>query len=88
MAPTSTPRKLTTLTLAQKAKIIEDSKKPGFSRAATMEKYGIGKATYLQATSNDPALFDALKLLENHCLQSSSQERQLQPQITDIFKSK
>ena len=52
MAPTSTPRKLTTLTLAQKAKIIEDSKKPGFSRAATMEKYGIGKATLSRILKN------------------------------------
>ena len=38
---------------------------------------------YFQATSNDPKVFEALKLLEQESLKKSAQERQKQPRITD-----
>ena len=38
------PRKLTNLTLEQKAKIIEESQTIGFDRREACEKYGIGNS--------------------------------------------
>ena len=42
--PSITPNRIR-LTLDQKQKIIEDSKKPGFNKAKLLEQYGIGRST-------------------------------------------
>ena len=41
---------------------------------------------YLQANSKDPKTFEALRILEQECLGLSTQERQIQPRITDLLK--
>ena len=41
---------------------------------------------YLQANSKDPKTFEALSILEKECLGLSTQERQIQPRITDLLK--
>ena len=38
-------RKLTTLTLVEKSKLIEESQNPGFVQSVAAEKYGISKST-------------------------------------------
>ena len=43
MAPLTPKRKR--LTLLEKQKIIEDSKKPGFDKGKVLEQYGIGRST-------------------------------------------
>ena len=64
MAP-STPitpknqRKL--LSNAEKQKIIEESKKPGFCRKKTMEKYGIGRSVICNILKNQKEIYF------NHC---------------------
>ena len=50
------PRKLTNLTLEQKAKIIEESQTIGFDRREACEKYGIGKATLSRMLSNKESI--------------------------------
>ena len=51
-------KKLTrsTLTLEQKAKLIEDSQKPGFVRKDAMEKYEVTKSTLSRILSNKDAI--------------------------------
>jgi len=51
-------KKLTrsTLTLEQKAKLIEDSLKPGFVRKDAMEKYEVTKSTLSRILSNKDAI--------------------------------
>ena len=45
--PSITPNRIR-LTLDQKQKIIEDSKKPGFNKAKVLEQYGIGRSTLMK----------------------------------------
>ena len=44
--------------------------------------------SYFQANCDKVEVLDALRVLEQNCLQISSLERQTQPQITDVFKPK
>ena len=43
---------------------------------------------YLQMHCKDPKTLDLIKQLEQETLAVSAQEKQLQPRITDHFKSK
>ena len=49
--PSITPNRIR-LTLDQKQKIIEDSKKPGFNKAKVLEQYGIGRSTLTKLLLN------------------------------------
>ena len=50
MPPLTPTRKR--LTLSEKQKIIEDSKLPGFNKAKTLEKYGIGRSSLAKILHN------------------------------------
>ena len=58
------PRKLSNLTLEQKAKIIEESQTIGFDRREACEKYGIGKATLSRMLSNKESILHCVQM---HC---------------------
>ena len=58
------PRKLTNLTLEQKAKIIEESQTIGFDRREACEKYGIGKATLSQILSNKESILHCVDRIQ------------------------
>ena len=50
MPPLTPTRKR--LTLSEKQKVIEDSKLPGFNKAKTLEKYGIGRSSLAKILHN------------------------------------
>ena len=73
MPPLTPSRKR--LSLCEKQKIIEDSKKPGFDKNKTCEKYGIGKSTLnkIMLTQKDILGFiDKGTLSRNHESSQSS----------------
>ena len=49
-------RKLTTLTLVEKSKLIEESQNPGFAQSVAAEKYGISKSTVSRILSNKDSI--------------------------------
>ena len=74
MPPLTPSRKR--LSLCEKQKIIEDSKKPGFDKNKTCEKYGIGKSTLnkIMLTQKDILGFiDKGTLSKNKSVHKSSQ---------------
>ena len=50
------------LSLKEKIKIIEDSKKPGFDKAKVMKEYGISRPTIINILKNQ---FDTLKAVDS-----------------------
>ena len=94
MPPLTPSRKR--LSLCEKQKIIEDSKKPGFDKNKTCEKYGIGKSTLnkIMLTQKDILGFiDKGTLSKNksvhkpaHFVQKRLEETQTQSKIKDSFK--
>ena len=56
--PSITPNRIR-LTLDQKQKIIEDSKKPGFNKAKVLEQYGIKK---MEETQSQAKITDSFKI--------------------------
>ena len=48
------------LTLKEKIKIIEDSKKPGFDKAKIMKEYGISRPTVISLLKNQSATLKAV----------------------------
>ena len=53
-------RKCKSLTLLQKAKIIEESKKPGFNRNKAIDKYGITESTMSRILSKQDSILHSV----------------------------
>ena len=64
MSSPKTPKTLQRrrLSLKEKIKIIEDSKKPGFDKAKVMKEYGISRPTIINILKNQ---FDTLKAVDS-----------------------
>ena len=59
MAPPLTPKR-TRLSIKQKAKIIEDSKKVGFDKKKTMDEYGISRTGLINLLKNQGEIMKAV----------------------------
>ena len=67
-----TPR----LSLKEKIKIIEDSKKPGFDKAKVMKEYGISRPTIINILKNQ---FDTLKAVDSGTMNDKSKSLKKSP---------
>ena len=59
MPPPLTPKR-TRLSIKQKAKIIEDSKKVGFDKKKTMDEYGISRTGLINLLKNQGEIMKAV----------------------------
>ena len=62
MPPPLTPKR-TRLSIKQKAKIIEDSKKVGFDKKKTMDEYGISRTGLINLLKNHGEIMKAVPML-------------------------
>ena len=64
------------LSLKEKIKIIEDSKKPGFDKAKGMKEYGISRPTIINILKNQ---FDTLKAVDSGTMNDKSKSLKKSP---------
>ena len=64
------------LSLKEKIKIIEDSKKPGFDKAKVMKEYGISRPTIINILKNQ---FDTLKAVDSGTMNDKSKSLKKSP---------
>ena len=64
------------LSLKEKIKIIEDSKKPGFDKAKVMKEYGISRPTIINILKNQ---FDTLKVVDSGIMNDKSNSLKKSP---------
>ena len=75
------------LSLKEKIKIIEDSKKPGFDKAKVMKEYGISRPTIINILKNQ---FDTLKAVDSGTMNDKSKSlkksplAELEPQLQGV----
>ena len=64
------------LSLKEKIKIIEDSKKPGFDKAKIMKEYGISRPTVINILKNQ---FETLKAVDSGIMNDKSKSLKKSP---------
>ena len=64
------------LSLKEKIKIIEDSKKPGFDKAKIMKEYGISRPTVINVLKNQ---FETLKAVDSGIMNDKSKSLKKSP---------
>ena len=64
------------LSVKEKVKIIEDSKKPGFDKAKIMKEYGISRPTVISVLKNQ---FETLKAVDSGIINDKSKSLKKSP---------